>query len=276
MSCPRRPRSISLLAAVSLAGSLAAQDPETRPAPAPGPTVVKAHQPVTVALGQTFSLAPGEHDLVELVEKAATVLGRNILWQPTERPAKNAGLTVTLNNPVKVTPSGFEELLGNLLYAQGLAIVPIDADKGFFEVIALQGPRGREIMSRAPWRTPEEIQARPQAREYAMTSVRLKHINASICTNALRPFFMSSSQPQIVGLMIGNVGNQEAMVLAGFTDQLCAALRLIRECDQEPVQPPDFNQPGHQNALAALQAQIKALQEQVAELQKAAGIAAKK
>jgi hypothetical protein len=54
-------------------------------------------------------------------------------------------------------------------------------------------------------------------------------------------------------------------------------MRLIRECDVEPTQLPDpmTMQQGGQNPFAPLQAQIKALQEQVAELQKAVGVPAK-
>ena len=249
-----------------LAGTPATQEPEARPAPS---TVVP--QPVTVTLGQPFSLSPGEHDLVDLVAKAATILGRNILWQDTERQAKGQGLSVVLNNPVKLTPAAFEELLANLLYTRGFAIVPVDPEKGFYEVICLSGPRQREVTNRAQWRTPEEVLARPNQREFVLTSVRLKHINATICTNALRPFFASSGGSSGIQLLIGNVGNQEAIVLAGFTDQLCAALRLIRECDQPMTQLPDPNMAGAPNPYPQIQAQIKALQDQVAELQKAIG-----
>jgi hypothetical protein len=253
-----------------LAVTPATQEPEVKPAPAP--TVVRPAQQVTVTLGQPFSLSPGEHDLVDLVEKAATILGRNILWQDSERQVvKGQGLTVFLNNPVKLTPAAFEELLGNLLYTRGFAIVPVDPEKGFYEVLCLYGQRQREVMTRAKWRTPEELLARPNQCEVVLTSVRLKHINATICTNALRPFFASSGNNNVGQLVIGNVGNQEAMVLAGFTDQVCAALRLIRECDQPQTQPPDPNMPGAQNPFPQIQAQIKALQEQVAELQKAIG-----
>ena len=149
--------------------------------------------------------------------------------------------------------------------------MPVDPEKGFYEVLCLYGPRQREVMNRARWRTPEEVLARPNQCEFVLTSVRLKHINATICTNALRPFFASSGGSNVAQLLIGNVGNQEAMVLAGFTDQLCAALRLIRECDQPLAQPPDSNLPGAANPYPQIQAQIKALQDQVAELQKTIG-----
>jgi hypothetical protein len=268
------PRSVSGLLSYSavllLAAAPAAQEPEVKPDPTR--VVARPAQPATVAVGQPFSLPPGDHDLVDLVEKAATILGRNILWQETERQgAKGQGLTVSLNNPVKLTPPAFEELLANLLYSRGFAIVPVDSEKGFYEVICLYGPRQRDVMNRAPWRTPEEVLARPNQCEFVLTSVRLKHINATICTNALRPFFAVAGGNNIGQLVIGNIGNQEAMVLAGFTDQLCAALRLIRECDQPPTQPPDPNMPGTQNPFPQMQAQIKALQDQVAELQKAIG-----
>jgi hypothetical protein len=271
------------LAGAFLTTSLAAQEPEQKTEPgkvpaAAAPTVVKAEKPPALSLGQTFSLAPGEHDLGELVDKAATVLGRNILWQDTERAAagKNS-LRVTLHNPVKVTPQAFEELLSSLLYTQGFAIVPVDAEKGFYEVISLFGQRAREVMNRAVWRTPEEVLARPNQREFVLTTVRLAHTNATVATNALRPFFNSAGGPQGTQLVIGNVGNNEAMLIAGFTDQVCSAIRLVRACDQPPTQPPDpaMMGPGGQNAFAALQAQVKALQEQVAELQKAVGIAKK-
>jgi hypothetical protein len=268
---------------IALAGLLGAQEPEPKPEPGKAPpapaTIVKAEKPPALSLGQTFSLAPGEHDLSDLVDKAATVLGRNILWQESERMAagKNS-LRVTLHNPVKVTPAAFEELLGSLLYTQGFSIVPVDAEKGFYEVISLYGQRAREVMNRATWRTPDEILARPNQREFVMTTVPLKHMNATIATNALRPFFANSGGgSNMTQLMLGNVGNTEAMLLAGFTDQVCGALRMLRACDQPPTQPPDpmMMGPGGQNAFAALQAQVKALQDQVAELQKAVGVAKK-
>lgn len=266
------PGLLSFASVLLLGAATAAQEPEARPEAARN--VVRPAQPATVTLGQPFALPPGDHDLVDLVEKAATILGRNILWLDSERQvAKGQGLTVTLNNPIKLTPPAFEELLANLLYTRGFAIVPVDPEKGFYEVISLYGSRQRDVVNRAPWRTPEEVLARPNQCEFVLTSVRLKHINATICTNALRPFFAQVGGGNNVGsqLVIGNVGNQEAFVLMGFTDQICTALRMIRECDQPPTQPPDPNMPGAPNPYPQIQAQIKALQDQVAELQKALG-----
>ena len=51
-----------------------------------------------------------------------------------------------------------------------------------------------------------------------------------MATNSLRPFFASTGQ---VGapLTLGNVGNNRAMLLQGFTDQVAAAIRLLRTVD---------------------------------------------
>jgi uncharacterized coiled-coil protein SlyX len=166
-------------------------------------------------------------------------------------------------------------VLYSLLYQKGFVVLPLNADKQIFEVVSMSGPRGREVMTRAPWRTPDEIMKRPSFKEYVVTTLPLQNINATIATNALRPFFAANGQSS-AGLVIGNVGSNTAMLLQGFRDQIAAAIRILRECDT-PQKERDLESyqlgqavQAQQATIAELQAQMRRLQEQVTELQKAA------
>jgi hypothetical protein len=231
------------------------------------------HKPIEVT-GNGFTLPEGEITTEELIEAAARFLNRNLLWNAPEINQNNSSFY--FQRPLTLDALGCEEVLYSLLYQKGFAVLPLDADKQIFEVISLSGPRGREVATRAPWRTPDEIMKRPSFKEYVVTTLPLQHINATIATNALRPFFASTGGQGTGSLVIGNVGNNTAMLLQGFRDQIAAAIRILRECDT-PQKERDLEsyQLGQavqtmQATVTELQAQTKRLQEQISELQKSA------
>ena len=210
-----------------------------------------------------FVLEVGDHSLTELIEHAAKFLGRNILVGPQELAAAGGGAGVSLQQRIDLDVPGCEDLLSSLLYARGFALVPLDEPRGFWEVIAISGSRGREIMNRALPRTPEQILARPALRIAVTTVVTLKHVNATIAVNSLRPFFASGGQ-QNPGLALGSVGNGQAMLLTGFADQVAAAIRMIREADLPPSAPDADTQ----SRLQLLEQRVQALEAALLQQQK--------
>lgn len=196
-----------------------------------------------VALGQKgtppFVLEAGEHDLRAIINRAAAYLGRNILVIDNIDVPQQKGAgpgAIELQQPMTLDAAGCEEVLTSLLYVRGAALVPIDEAKSLYEVVSMYGPRGREIYARAPTRTIEEVLARPNLRMAVTVAMPLQHINATVATNALRPFFASSGNQAAGSLMVGNVGTSGSILLSGFQDQVAAAIRILHAADRPPSQ----------------------------------------
>ncbi len=145
------------------------------------------------------------------------------------------GLVVTTQKRLEVDALGCEELLSQLLYTKGFALTPLDMSKGLYEVIAMQGPKRAALQTRAILMTPEEVLRRPNLKMVVVTALPLEHVQVQVATNSLRPFYAAGGQPG-AALTLGNVGNNRAMLLQGFADQVAAAIRLLRLTD---VPPPD-------------------------------------
>lgn len=259
------PRSFlfSLLIA-TLTAATPAQDPAKRAVKEPP---VSTADITFDANGMT--LPAGEITANDLIDAAAKFLGRNILWSPQE-----LGNTPTfgLQRPLAVDARGCEEVLCQLLATRNLIVLPIDEQKNLYEVVSLQGPRQRDIPAAAVWRTPDELLQREQLKQLVISIVPLKHINAQIATNALRPFFGMSGQNSAASLIIGNVGTNEAVLLQGFADQVADAIRLLRESDKPMAErSPEMFQLDQaiktaNQQIVELQAQIKRMQDQIAAL----------
>lgn len=216
--------------------------------------------------GSPFVVEAGELKMGDLIDRAAAYLKRNILSNEQEMANASQGTPVfKLQQPITTDRDGCEDLLTSLLYTRGFAIVPLDESKGVYEVIAMNGPRQREVFSRAAQRTPEQILARPNLKMSVSVVVPLKHVNATIATNALRPFFASTGGPQAGGsLTIGNVGNNSAMLVSGLQDQVANAIRLLQVADIPGA--PDA--PGTAERLEALSQRVRALEEKIAGKEK--------
>ena len=235
-----RNRSVATLLALALLSSSSTPPPQN---------------PQRVSTG--FVLEAGDHDLVDLIERAAEYLGRNIFMDLNSMRAATpaGGATIAIQKRLEVDALGCEELLSQLLYSKGFALVPRDPSKGLYEVIAMQGPKRGEIQSGAMFMTPEEVLRRPNLKMVVLTAVPLEHIQVQVATNSLRPFFASSGQLGAT-LTLGNVGNNRAMLLQGFADQVAAAIRLLRLLDV----PPGVFEP-------TLASRIQALEKRVSELE---------
>ena len=169
--------------------------------------------------------------------------------RPKARPAAAAepksedeGPFVSLQLPVVTDRDGCEELLSSMLWANGLSLVALDADKSVYEVLAMEGRRAREIPACAVRRTAEQVLARPMLRSVVTTVYTLKHTNAQIANNALRPFYASSSSSQnaAASLLIGNVGNKSSLILTGPQFMVASALQLLQEADVPDTELPEL------------------------------------
>jgi len=230
-------------------------------------TVAQNNAPATEkpAAKAPFVFEPGVVELRTLVERCGTYLQRNILLDDSElmagsasarnkqqRPAPAAvaapagagaaegpaGPSVELQLPIVTDRNGCEELLTSLLWARGLALVPLDESKAVYEVLAINGPRAREITARAVQRTPEQVLARPTLRQFVTVVYKLEHTNSNVASNALRPFFANNGNSNSAMLNLGNAGNSTSLVLSGPQDQVANALQVLAAADVP--QPPDL------------------------------------
>ncbi|MFT4515710.1 MAG: hypothetical protein ACI91B_004429, partial [Planctomycetota bacterium] len=131
----------------------------------------------------------------------------------------------------------FFSFFQTMLYIKGFAIVPRgEGDLELLEIVMMTGTRGREVSNSARYVAPDKlVHYRFQSGVPILTSVPLKHINAQLANNALRPFFASTGGTNAGGsVQIGNVGNKSALLLQGFGPQVYAAAQLLQLVDSPP------------------------------------------
>lgn len=225
-----------------------------------------AQQPSSAMPKDPFRLPAGEVQLPALIDQCAAYLGANIFWSPQELQASGPAPSVKLQHPIETGRDGCEELLSTLLVRSGLALVWLDEKGTMMEVVNMSGQRGREVWMRAQERTVEAALARPNLKMPVTVMMPLEHINATIATNALRPFFASSGSSISPSLTIGNVGSSRAMLICGMQDQVVQAIRLLQKCDV-PGGSDMMGMPGSADAerIARLEQRVKALEEQLAK-----------
>lgn len=224
-----------------------------------------AQQPSSAVPKDPFRLPAGEVQLSALVDQCALYLGTNILWNPQELSQASTP-NPKLQHPVETDREGCEELLTSMLIRSGLALVSLDEKGSLMEVISLNGPRAREFWARAQERSVEAVLARPNLKLPVTVMMPLEHINATIATNALRPFFASTGSNAGGSLTIGNVGNNSALLISGMQDQVVQAIRLLRKCDI----PGGTDIPGMPvvvdgERVQRLEQRVKALEDQIAK-----------
>lgn len=212
-----------------------------------------------------FVVEPGEVSVPALIDRCATYLGRNILVTERELMIAAPGdQTIRLQQRLETDAKGCEAALANLLHTKGMALTWVDEKAGMMEVLNLAGPRSREVLQRAKSRLVEEVMAMPDFKMAVTTTVPLQHVNATIATNALRPFFASTGSAAPGGsLTIGNVGTGNAMVVSGIQSQVAQAIQLLQRVDVPPAAPSKM-QVDLEARLAALEQRIKAIEDKLA------------
>ncbi len=224
--------------------------------------VCLAQEPVKPPQARAFVLEPGEIELTTLIDRCAAHLDCNILVSPTEMAAGGGNTNVRLQKPVSTDRDGCVEFLTTILVRSGFALTWLDDKHTIGDVISLVGPRAREVMARAQHLPLEQVLQRPNLKMPVTTVVPLKHVNATIATNALRPFFASTGAPAgAASLTLGNVGNSRSMVLSGMQDQVAQAIQMLRVCDVPP--PPDQTPPSALERIEALERRVKELEKKL-------------
>lgn len=188
---------------------------------------------------EPFVFDAGAHEVPALVDRVAAYLGYDILYDVSELQAGRPGeaaAQIRLTRRTEVDRKGCWEVASSLLHAHGYAILPLDPSHGFFELVAMNGPRGGEVASRFLY--VEESRIEEFAGDCAtpvLTTVKLRNINANIATNALRPFFANAGSTRSSGLTFGTAGNNSALLVQGFGSQVYHAVQLVRQVDR-PVE----------------------------------------
>lgn len=206
-----------------------------------------------------FVLEAGEHDIRDVVDRAAAYLRRNILMVDNLDVPQLKGLGPTvLQQPMTLDAQGCEEVLASMLHVRGLALIPLDESKGLYEVVSMHGARRGDIMARALARTAEEVLERPGLRMVVTVALPLQHVNATIANNALRPFFASGGNAALP-LLLGTAGSNSVLLLCGFQDQVASAIRLLQVVDR----PPGPEQTEVQQALQNVVQRVAALEQRL-------------
>ncbi|MGE3171489.1 MAG: hypothetical protein AB7O97_02610 [Planctomycetota bacterium] len=178
-----------------------------------------------------FVLPAGQVELTELVAAAAFYLQRNLLAEPEEL-ARTAPLH--FQKELALDALGCEDVVTQLLYMRGFAVIEVDAARGLYEVLLIAGPRGAEVVERAPCRSADAVLRRPHLKQYVFTEVQLDCLDAEAAADQLRRLLGAAagpSQHRLGGVVFGALGNARTLLLAGFQDEVAQAIRLVRVCD---------------------------------------------
>jgi hypothetical protein len=240
-----------VLASFAIAATAWAQQSD-HPAPAAAAAAPKA----------PFVVPAGETRLEVLLNSSAAYLGCNILWEARELGGADVE-PVRLQKALSTDRDGCLEFLAASLHRTGFALTWASEKTNTLEAINLRGARAREVSGRAQTRTADEVLANASLAMPVTTTVPLKHINPTIATNALRPFFASTGGATGCSLTLGSTGGN-CMVVSGMGTQVAAAIRLLRETDQPRAEPPPPSEA--QRRIDELEKRVQALEAKLAAL----------
>lgn len=214
---------------------------EQQPGNSPRLQVDDASNTISFSMNETNGM-----ELLEFIKWAQEITGRTFIL-PSEADLNNAGPgggRVTFLGTLRLKRERFREdffsFFQTMLYIRGFAVLPRgEGSLEMLEIVAQAGTRQREITNAARYVIPDEIaNYRNQTGVPVMTTVTLKHINAQIAQNSLRPFFATTGAPAGGGaLTIGTVGNSSALLLQGYGPQVAAAVDLLKLVDMPLEQP---------------------------------------
>ena len=218
--------------------------------------LAQSDAPVVVQRRTTgFVLKEGDHDIEDLVDRAARFLGRNILLAPAELQA-NTDRTVVLQKAMELDATGCEDIVSQLLYSKGFLIQALDEKKGLYEVLSLQSSRAAMYLRPVP-RSAEEILSRPEWVELVLVTLEFVHAYAQYMYQSLSPFYAQGGRD--LGSITMAPVHSSAMTVMGLRPKVAAAIRQLRAADKAAEKQ---NEPLYQ--------QIQNLQQRVAALERAA------
>lgn len=211
----------------------AQEQPKGQPQGPPGPTLLE--QPGDI-IAFSFNETQGM-ELLEFIKYTERITARRFVWQnDNELLVAGQGVRITYVGTILFRKSLFKDeffsFFQTMLYIKGFALVPRgDGNLELLEIVLMTGPRGKEIQNGARYVTADEIKKYAnQTGVPILTMVPLKHINAPVAVNALRPFYGAAGAAGST-LQLGNVGNNTALLLSGFGPQVYSAVELLKLVD---------------------------------------------
>ena len=210
--------------------------------------------PAPSAAEDRFVIEAGEHDLRDLLNRSAVFLGRNYLYSEGDL-ANTPDTKVRLQQKLVLDAKSCEEVVSQLAYQLGFAMIPINPEQGIYEWIFRAGPKRPELAMRPIQLEPEQVLAQRKLLQQVLTAVPMRHVNATRACNELRPFILGGTQG--FGVTLGVAG--ESLLIQGFTDQVASVIELVREIDTVPGAE-EAREPGEQGWRQQIEARIKALE----------------
>lgn len=176
--------------------------------------------------------------LKDFIKLAQTITGKVITYSEQDLQLPNPNTNVTFLGTVELRREQFFAFFQTMLYIRNFAIV-LRGEEGseIVQVVSLGGQNRGDIAASAKYVPVENLDAyATQTGVQVLTTVPLQYINAATASTATRPFFSQTSSPT-GGLLVGNLGDNRAMILQGFGPQVYAAYQLLKLADQPPAEP---------------------------------------
>jgi hypothetical protein len=205
-------------------------------------------------------LPAGEIELQQLVRLVAQTCRYNILIDERELVADPRPIELT--EPVPIDPETGIETLTSLLYTRGFGLMPVDEEKGIYEVVAMLGMRDRELANCAVFRTPEQVLAAPDSKRWVTTILPLQHQNATVMANVLRPMFAASRDR----LTLASTATHDGLTIRGPQCSVATAMQLVQENDKPAVA--TVAEPRLQDRIDQLEEQVREQHRQFVKLQR--------
>lgn len=210
-----------------------------------------------------FVLEAGEHELGNIIDKAAKFLGRNLLYTPQELTIANAG-PITLQKRLVLDARGCEEVVSQLAYSRGIVMTPVDANRGVWEFVATQGRRRGLIQQRTLSLTTEEVLRRPQLCVRTTTTLQLQHVSANFVHNLRAQFSQNNTMPPYLTML-----GQRGVVISGFMQDVATMVKAIRESDRKDNITAPNNWHTWRQRLPAVEKQLPSIKSRLSAIENA-------
>ena len=186
-----------------------------------------------------FVIEAGEHTIKDLIDRTAEFLKRNYIYSAQEVDQLGPEASIKIQNRLDLGRTEVETVVSQLLYTRNFAMLPVNEPRGIYEWVSLAGQKRTEIDSRPKQMTVAEVMAYVGPKMPVITTYTLQNIQAPQAQNTLRPFFVSGGGPG-PSLSFGIIGNANALLIRGFSDQVAAAVKLLQRTDGAAPDTEDF------------------------------------